>query len=98
MASLESWGEQPRPEIRHALMRCYCPHCDFSPGCKLENGKLVDREKVGTVIGISTKPYISSKEHPMAVVYECNRCFQKYWIHVTEEHAFSLSNSSRTRE
>ena len=66
-----------------------CPNCKF--------GKVKEYKHVFTklkIIAVCKAPFpggLSKKtERPLALVYECQKCFEKFWYHTTKGHKETL--------
>ncbi|MDO8467729.1 MAG: hypothetical protein Q7S56_02170 [Nanoarchaeota archaeon] len=43
--------------------------------------------KNASLIGVGKPPFVSDPQRPMAIIYQCQDCSQKYWIHSSEQLA-----------
>lgn len=43
--------------------------------------------KNASLIGVGKPHFVSDPERPLAIIYQCQECLQKYWFHCSEELA-----------
>ena len=63
-----------------------CIHCEEKLGANRYWFKNVD------ILAICEAPWCSGliEKRPLAIVYECNHCFEYSWFHTTERHKEAL--------
>lgn len=62
-----------------------CPNCDYK-------GKDEYWAKNINIVAICQAPWVGgiAEKRPLAIVYECKKCFEYFWFHTTESHKKSL--------
>lgn len=66
-----------------------CPNCEYG---KLEEWKH-DKKRL-KIIAICKAPWVGgfTQQRPLAIVYECQKCFKIFWFHTTKSHKESLES------
>lgn len=69
-----------------------CPNCEFG---KVKEWKYVYKKL--KIIAICKAPWVGgiTYERPLAIVYECQKCFETFWYHTTESHKELLYEESK---
>jgi len=65
-----------------------CPKC----GHKEINSKYIGWERTLKIICICKAPWVGgiTGNRPLAIVYECQKCFEYSWFHTTKGHKDTL--------
>ena len=68
-----------------------CPNCHYKENERFHEFRFMRMVKI---LAICKAPWVGGlskkTERPLAIVYECPKCFEKFWFHTTKGHKETL--------
>lgn len=81
--------ELTRQNMDRSCALCNCPDCDFN--FRDDNHYWFKRVEI---VAICEAPWVGGtfEKRPLAIVYQCPKCFEYFWFHTIESHKDTLED------